>query len=446
VSIDATVGTSNAASQNLSELISTKGVIKSGYIVITVFILIFGIWGSTLPLTQAAVVPGVVGVDGQKKIIQHLDGGIVAEIHVRNGDIVIRNQPLITLNRVDMQSRFKELLYQRFQLGAELARWRAELEGAARIEFPKWLLKQSATVEAAEAMQTQIEIRKARQAVLVSSVESLEVQSKLADQEAISAQRRLKNKQSKQTLIGQELIEQRRYERSGLVTRSKVFELEKEATDLVLEIDEAKAEIVGSTRQTEQVASELRQLLHTRIQEAAESSTSVANELSRITQLISTASTELARTRVLSPVDGYVVNSKLNTVGGVVTAGQPFMEIVPRGKQLLIESRVDAKDRDTVRVGQSAQIRFTALNRRATPPLNGVVKLIAADRTVDQSTKQVYYSTTIELLEDPAIALEGSKIYPGMLAEVIIKTGEQTLLRYLLSPILRSFDRALREE
>jgi len=446
MAIDATVGKSATSSRDLSELIATKRVITSGYGIVVAFILAFGVWGSTMPLTKAAVTSGVVGVEGQKKVVQHLDGGIVDAIHVRNGDLVSRNQPLITLNRVDIETRFNELLYQRLQLSAELARWQAELDGASRITFPDWLLKHVPAAEAAQAMQMQESIMQARQAVFEASVERLDVQRELADEEARAAEQRLQNQMAKRSLISQELEEQRQLERSGLVVRAKVFDLEREAADLVLDIDEARSQISTSQRRREQVASESLELLRKRTQEAAERSTVVANELSLVTQLHAAASTELRRTRVLSPVDGYVLNSQLNTVGGVVTAGQPLMEIMPRGERLLIESRVDAGDRDTVRVGQSAQVRFTALNRRATPPVDGVVRLISADRTVDPGTQQVYYNTSIELLEDPTIALSGTEIYPGMLADVLIITGEQTLLHYLLSPILRSFDRAMREE
>lgn len=446
MAIDATVGSATASSCDLTELIATKRVITSGYLVVAGFILAFGVWGSTMPLTKAAVVSGVVGVEGQKKVVQHLDGGIVDAIHVKNGDVVSRGQPLVTLNPVDIESRFQELLNQKLQLSSELARWQAELKNTDSIAFPDALLSHTPASEATRAMQTQESIRQARHAVLEASLERLDIQRELAAEEQTASERLLQNQLAKQSLVTQELQEQRRLERSGLVTRADVFELEKDAADLVVEIDEARARIISAQRQREQVASASRELQRTRTQEAAERSTVVANDLSSITQQVASARNELERTRVLAPVDGYVLNSQLNTVGGVVTAGQPLMEIMPRGERLLIESRVDAGDRDTVRVGQSAQVRFTALNRRATPPVDGVVRLISADRSVDPSTQQVYYNTSIELLEDPAIALSGIEIYPGMLTDVLIVTGEQTLLHYILSPILRSFDRALREE
>jgi len=132
-------------------------------------------------------------------------------------------------------------------------------------------------------------------------------------------------------------------------------------------------------------------------------------------------------------------------VGGVVIAGDTIMEILPKNERLLINGRVPPKDRDSIRVGQRAEIRFSAFSQRSTLPVEGEVKLISADRVVDPLTSLPYYSTTIELLEDPTHALNGEPIFPGMQADILIITGAQTFLQYLASPITRSFNKAFRE-
>lgn len=168
----------------------------------------------------------------------------------------------------------------------------------------------------------------------------------------------------------------------------------------------------------------------------------IQTRLFDLTERIRAAEDVLERTEIRSPLDGTIVNLQVHTLGGVISPGEPLMEIVPRGERLVIQAQVEPADIDSVHPGLIAQVRLTAFNRRSAPPIEGEVVSISADRLTDPRTGQPYYLARIELPEDPLRGMEGMELYPGMQAEVMIVTA----LDYLLRSVTRSFDRALREE
>ena len=172
---------------------------------------------------------------------------------------------------------------------------------------------------------------------------------------------------------------------------------------------------------------------------------SLQDQITSVRKDLRSTKNVMTQTDILAPISGYIVNLKTNTVGGVISPGQKIMEIVPDNKQLLITARVELKDRNSIAVGQSADVRFSAFNRRTTLPIKGKVTVVSADRVIDAVTNKPYYNTTITLLEDPSIKLNGATIHPGMQTEVIIKTGKRTASEYFLSPLSQSFNRSLRE-
>ncbi len=431
--------------QAIESAYETRGIVRWGYTVVGLFLLLFVGWASTMSLSTAAIAPGMVGVEGQKKQVQHLNGGIVEVIHVRNGDQVEAGQVLVTLDTLNNQSRHNTLTNERLQLAAELARWQAVYKTLPTIEYPEWMATEPLQDRVRQIQLKQDEILVARRSVFQESIRGLDHAHTQAVKEHSAANRRLSTLSEKYQLVKREIKEYLRLEEQGLVTRAQVFDLQKELTDLTLDMDETRSAIGLSEQRQEQVKSQIEVLAKTQLSEAAEKSTEIGLRLAAIVEELSTVSSELTRSVVRSPIRGQVLNSGINTVGGVISAGQTLMEIMPTGERLLVESLVDPKDRDAIHVGQRAEVRFSALDRRSTLPVAGIVTLISADSQVTPDSLLPRYSATIELQDDAASLLQSGQIHPGMQAEVLIITGKQTLLDYFISPIANSVNRALRE-
>ena len=430
--------------QAVESACDTRGTVRWGYGVIGLFLLLFVVWASTMSLSTAAIAPGMVGVKGQKKQVQHLNGGIVEVIHVRNGDQVEAGQVLVTLDSLNNRSRHNTLSNERLQLTTELARWRAVYETLSTIEFPAWMAAEPMQDRVLQMQLKQNEILVARRRIFEESMRGLVYVQSQAAEERSAAKRRLQTLSEKFRLVNREIKEYLRLEKQGLVTRVQVFDLQNEVTDLTLDMDETRSLIDLSDQRREQAKSQIEVLANTQLSEAAERSTEIGLRLAAVEEEMATVSSELARSVVRSPITGQILNSGINTVGGVIIAGQTLMEIMPTGERLVVESLVDPKDRDAIHVGQRAEVRFNALDRRTTLPVAGIVTLISADSQIAPNALLPRYTATIEL-QDEASLLQSGQIHPGMQAEVLIITGKQTLLDYFISPIANSVNRALRE-
>lgn len=430
----------------LDAVLDERGLMLAGYAVIVGFVVLFFLWGGTVPLASAAIAPGTIGVDGDKKVVQHVDGGVVDSIHVRDGDRVERGDVLLVLDDTDIRARHDELDEQWIELAAERARWEAEFAGATRIEPPAVLATHPRRTRVADALANHERLLRTRAELLAESRTRLERSLDVLAEENAANARRVTHLAGKRRLIEAELDEYRALARDGLATRAQLFELETERSDLVGELEETRSAIAVGARRRAEIESAVAELDSVARDEAARGASEARRRLDALAQQLLAAREQLEGRTLRAPVSGFVTASTVNTLGGVVAAGEPIMEIVPSDERLLVESQVDPQDRDAVRVGQTAEVRLSAFDRRSTPPLPGRVVLISADRLTDPASQKPYYRTLVSL-DDAADDLPaGIEIHPGMQADVMIATGEQTFLDYLLSPVARSFERALRED
>lgn len=431
--------------QELEKLTNTRFSVILGFLVIILFALAFVAWGGLVPISTAAIAPGMVGVEGYKKRIQHLHAGVVKSIHVRNGDRVDAGETLLELDDFDVQTKTQELQNLIVQLGVEQARLTAEQKQLVEIEFPEWLLTYADRTQITSALATEETLFVTRKQGNTDARRAIEHQMQSANVEADAASTRVVNLQSKQALIKREMAEFKRLEKRGLVTRSRLFELENQMSNLRLELDQSQSEIKIALQEHAELKAKLAQLENNFQQDVTAKLNTISKQLGMTKQELSTAERQLAQTRIRTPIGGIVHNSTINTEGGVILPGSTLMEIIPITEKLTIESQLAAQDRDAVEIGQKAEIRFRGLNQRTTPPLQGVVKIISADTHDNQNTGSPYYQTTIELVDDPQEILGETTLHPGMQADVLILTGRQTFLEYLTSPVSRSFNRAFRE-
>ena len=411
-----------------------------GVIVMVLFLGGFSVWATLAPLESAAIAQGVLSVSGKRKTVQHLEGGIVAEILVGEGDTVATGQTLIVLDDTRARASFSLLQGQHRSAAALKARLEAERDGLEDIRYPEWLRQAGADY----VLATQDRIFRAR-------AQSLDNQTAIYHQ-------RIAQLREEATGLKEEIEAQDR--QIGLLEEELrgiriLVEKNLEGKQRLLALERRKAEVTGRRAQNKargarvgQWVGETRLLIvglgNERMNEVVAALREVETQISDLRERLSTARNVLSRTRVTAPVSGTVVDLRVFTRGGVIGQGAALMDIVPAGDKLVIEARIELTDIDTVYSDLPAQVRLTAFSHLTTPILSGTVLQVSADRLVDEYTGTPYYEVQVALdPEQPELA--DLKLHPGMPAEVMILTGTHTAMDYLLKPIVTSFGRALRE-
>jgi HlyD family type I secretion membrane fusion protein len=418
-----------------------------GAAVLFVFVGGFGGWAALAPLSSAAVASGHAVIDSERKTVQHLEGGIVDRILVREGEQVTAGQPLV---RLDTTQALATWNIESGKLTAEralAARLVAERDGRGNIDFSP-ALEQAARTDAAtravldgqetifmtrrQALDGQRQILTERTGQLRSQIEGLRAQEEAAREQLV--------------LIEEEVADVRGLVEKGLERQSRLRGLEREVAGLngqlgQLDSDIAKAEQgIGETRlqiidldnrRAEEVVRELR-----------ETETRIADLLERVRA----AEDVLARRDILAPVEGSVVNLHTVTRGGVVAPGDTLMEIVPEEDKLNIQVQVRPTDIDRVHAGLPAKVDLTAFKTWMTPRLDGELVYVSADSLYDQQDETEYYDARIEVDRHELERYDDVHLYPGMPVRAMVVTGERTLLEYLVQPVLDSFTVAFRED
>lgn len=423
-----------------------KPLIVSALILILVF---FGgglYWAATAPLSSAAIAPGVVTVAGNRKTIQHLEGGIVQDILVQEGDQVSAGQPLIELDDTKARAVLTPLRGQYYAALALRARLTAEWEDHDTIDFPEPLLARAGEPAVAQIMARQQDVFESRRETLQSKIAVTEQQIKQLEQRIEGYHGQIETQLRQLALLERELGSLRALSEKGLVRQSRLLALQRDQAELEGAILNNETQIATSRQNAEEVRMRTLELRNERSSEVAESLRAVEDRLAELQEALLAAEDVMRRTTIAAPIDGRIVDLKVHTVGGVILPGRPLMDIVPTDDKLIIDAKVDPKDRDVVRTGLLAEVRFTAFSKRTAVPVKATVLSVSADRLEDKQTGLHYYLARIELLEDPSKALGGASIHPGMQSEVMIVTGQRTALSYILRPVTRSLNRALKDQ
>ena len=416
-----------------------------GIVVIALFFGAFGAWAVLAPLESAAIAPGVLGVSGKRKTVQHLEGGIVADILVEEGDTVAAGQTLVVLDDTRARSSFSLLQGQYRSAAALKARLEAERDGLPEIRYPDWLRQAVAEDDADDFLSTQDRIFQARARSLGNRTAIYEQRIAQLHEEATGLREEIKAQDRQIGLLEEEIGNIRELVEKGFEGKQRLLALARRKAEVEGRRAQNRARIarveqrVGETRLT------IVELGNVNLNEVVAELREVEARMSDLRESMSAARNVFARTRATAPVAGTVVNLRVFTRGGVVGEGDPLMDIVPADGDLVIEARVDPTDIDTVYPDLPAQVRLTAFSHLTTPMLSGIVRGVSADRLTDERTGAPYYEARIRL--DPGQPeLTDLNLQPGMPAEVMIITGKRTALDYLLKPIVASFRRALREE
>lgn len=419
---------------------------RAGLAILLITFAGFGGWAAVAKLDSAAVASGVVTVESYRKTIQHLEGGIVQDILVRDGDSVHSGDVLLRLDDTQARARLEIIRSQYLAARALEARLIAERDQQADLTFPAELMNLREDARVGETLEGQERVFKARGEALRGETALLEqrieqLQAQIGGLEALqqTEQRRIDSLQ-------RELQDFRRLQQSGFTDKLRLLELERDIAELEGERASHLAEIARTRMQigeTKLQILQLRKQFQTEVvAELRDTQTKLFDLIERMRALQDT----VERTEIRAPTEGTVVGLGVHTMGGVVAPATPLLEIVPKGEQLVVEAKVQPTDIDKVHAGLAADIRFTAFKLRTTPVVEGQVLTVSADRLIDPDTKYPYYLARIQVTAEGMERLQGLELLPGMPAEVMIKTGERTLLNYLLRPLLDAFARSFRED
>lgn len=418
---------------------------RIGLLVLIFFGVAFIGWGAFVPLAGGAIAPAVISPDGDRKTVQHLEGGIVAELLVRDGDMVKAGQPLVLLESIQPKATHDMLISQQWTLLATQVRLLAEQAGHMHVQFPDNLLETrderlQAVLEGQRRLfQDRLATHLARKDVLRQRIEQLNEQVKGLQAQVDSSNAQL-------ALIAEELVGKEALLRKNIVTKPEVLKLQR----AVAELEGRRGEYLGAIARAQQQIGETHlQILMTDAERTDQVTTrleQLRGELSTVTEKLNSSVDILKRTVITAPLAGVVLNMRFKTIGGVLRPADPILDIVPADDTLLIDAKISPNDIDVVRAGLPAKVQLSAYSGRSTPRLNGTVRTVSADRMVDDATRQTYYLARVQVdREEIRQSHYKIELIPGMPAEVLIVTGERTMVEYLFQPFLEALWRSFRE-
>jgi HlyD family secretion protein len=424
---------------------SIRRHIVAGSLVVAVLVLGFGGWAGTAQLSGALIAPGQIVVDSNVKKVQHPTGGIVGEVRVRDGDSVKEGDIVVRLDETVTRANLAIVTKGLNELSARKARLEAERDSAANLQFPP-MLSESNDPDVRNIMNSEQKLFELRRTARAGQKSQLRQRIAQLQEEitGLTAQQNAKSKEIE--LIDRELAGVRDLFSKNLIQMNRLTQLEREATRLQGE----RGQLIATTAQAKGKISELELQI---IQIDQELSSEVAKEMRDVDAKIGefverkvTAEDQLRRIDIRAPQSGTVFQSAVHTVGGVISAGDAIMLIVPAADNLTVEAKVNPQDINQLQLGQKAILRFTAFNQQTTPEIEGAVSRISADITTDQRTGLGYYTIRIALPADQVVRLGDVKLVPGMPVEAFVQTGDRTVMSYLMKPISDQVNRAFREK
>jgi HlyD family type I secretion membrane fusion protein len=396
-------------------------------------------------MNAAIVGDAIVKVEGNRKSVQHLDGGTVQEVLVKEGDHVAAGAALIRLDDTLPRAQVEILAQQQAQLLTTEARLRAELDGAAELTFPSGLTARRSEPAVMAAMSDQLREFTSRAEAVRSRLAVLEARGSQYSAQIVGLNAQRLPLVEQLESIQSELASLELLLAKGLTTRTRMLELQRQESAINGQLSEVNSKISVADQAIAEIDQQMFQI---RADDAAASNAElrdISARLSDVTPRLEAARVALERSIVRAPYSGVVVDLAVFSVGAVVGRGERLLDIVPEDKVLDIEARIRVEDISDIKPGMPAEVHFTSYKQRILPLIRGTVAEVSADRLTDERTQIPYYLATIDVnLEDLAASPE-IELYPGMPASVTITTRERTALDYMIGPLAGSFQRAFRE-
>jgi membrane fusion protein, type I secretion system len=405
-----------------------------------------GGWASTAQISGALIAPGSIVVDSNVKKVQHPTGGVVGEVRVHDGDLVRAGDVVVRLDDTVTKASLAIVTKNLNGLWARGARLEAEQQGADKIVFPATLRDRAADPEVKAVMASETKLFEVRSVGRVGQKAQLNERIVQLNEEigGLAAQEDSKTREI--ALVERELEAVRELYAQHLVQISRMTAVERDAARLTGE----RAQLIASRAQAKGKITETElQIIQVDKDMVSEVSKDLRETNDKIGEAVErkiAAEDQLRRIDIRAPQDGMVLQSTVHTVGGVITAGDAIMLIVPQTDNLSVEAKVNPQDIDKLQIGQKTLLRLSAFNQRTTPELNGTVSRVSPDTTTDQRTGQSTYTIRISMPPEEVARLGDVRLIPGMPVEAFVQTGERTMLSYLVKPLHDQLMRAFREK
>lgn len=417
---------------------------------LAVLILGFGgflAWAGFAPLDAGVPADATVQVFGHRKVVQHLEGGIVDEILVHEGQLVSQGDPLLSLNQTRARAERNIISNQLINSKVLEARLMAERDELSGIDIdPLFAQRFGADDRYSRALKGQTELFQTRRKALEGEIEILQESLNGAQQQLEGLQLVQNNRRSQINFINRELEGVRKLASEGYLPRNRMYELERDAAQLNAALSDGEVEIGRVRNEIAQLNLRIIQRRQDFRKEVESELAEVHKETTSLTDRLSALDYTLARTVLLAPIDGRVQNLKTHTIGGVITPGTLLMEVVPEDEAFIVEAKVPVQSIDKIVPDLDVDIIFPAFSHAQTPNIPGRVLTISSDRLEDERTGMPYYLAQVEVTPEGMGLLEQHSIRPGMPATVMIKTGERTMLNYILKPFLDRLTVSFKEQ
>ncbi len=424
---------------------SARGAIIAGFAILLVFFGGFGAWAVTAPLNSAVVANAVVKVQGNRKSVQHSDGGTVTALRVHEGDHVNESDILLTLDDTDARAQVQVLAEQQILFEAVQARLEAERDSVDTITFPSDLATRHSDPSVAAAIAGQIkEFRNRRDA--------LEGQKAVLEHRVAQFREDIAGNRAQRTAYQQQLdsVVSEKASLKGLldkelIPRARMLELDRTEAGIRGQIAEINAAIAKAHQAIGELDDQIAQLVKDRAAKISSDLRDTRAKLLDLAPRLMSARAALARTVVRAPYAGAVVGLNVFSVGAVIARGERILDIVPDATAMVVEAQVAVEDIADIHPGMTAEVHFTSYKQRVTPLIHGTVTEISADRLSDERTGRGYYVAEVAVDHQELAATPEIKLYPGMPATVMVVTKQRTAFDYLVGPLSASFDRAFRQ-
>lgn len=435
----------NIANDDLPKIkTSLKGPIVSGLTILLIFLVGATAWASSAKLASAIIAVGQLKVDSNRKQIQHLDGGIVNQILVSDGQSVKKGDTLVILDPVQAKSSLGIVAGALFTAELKRSRLQAERDNTEQPDFTRFLHREHEDKNSLiDAQQSLFSIRRSvqvsQQEILHQQIENLK--SQISGFESQQASTKTQIEISKDELVNLKNLKAR-----GLVGNERLLELERNLAQLEGRAGEIVSSIASAKASIDEKRLELIRVKRSFHEQVLAELQDVESEIIDLQERSNAATHYLQQMVVKAPVDGLIVGLNVHTEGGVVVPGQLLMEIVPDNDALIVEGQVLPTDVDDLLVGQSARVKLSGFQQRTTPELTGMLQYVSADSMLDERSGMTYFIIRVSIAAEELAKLPSEGLIPGMPAEVFVQTGERTALEYLLQPLSDTIDRAWREK
>nr|WP_176704584.1 HlyD family type I secretion periplasmic adaptor subunit [Pseudomonas sp.] len=423
---------------------SDSKVRRVGYGIVIVVFGLFGTWAAFAPLDSAAYAPGVVTVQTYRKTVQHLEGGIVKDVLVHDGDIVKKGDTVIVLDESQIRAEYEMTFSQLIAAKASIARLAAERDNLSSINFED--IPELTTPRGVEARNGEVQVFNARRGARLGQIAVLQERIGQLNQQIKGTDAMIGTKANLGKSYSGEIGELNDLLAQGFIDKQRLLEQQRKLDMLKTEVEDHRSSIIKTRLQINETQLQLLQVTKDFNSDVVKQLAEVQTKAYDLQERFSALEDRLERVVIRAPDNGMVIGMTVHTIGGVVRPATALLDIVPSISELIVEAHVAPVDISRIAIGKLAKIRFSAFNSATTPEIDGVVTQVSADRLTDEKTGMPYYLTRVRVTEDGEKKLGDKKLLAGMPADVLINTGERTMLQYLMQPARNAISESMIEE